>query len=65
MKYSISIIFICLLNISFAQGPPPPNPCPVPPCVPVDTHVWLLIVAGFIYAIFTMTKVRKLSAKNS
>ena len=40
-------------------NPPPPPPTTPPPELPLDSAIWLLLVAGAIYGIyFTLKKVR-------
>lgn len=51
-KLILLILFLVYFN-GYAQGPPPPPPCPVPPCMPIplDGEIWLLIVAGILFAV--------------
>lgn len=43
----LSAWYLCSDPLSlFSQGPPPDPSCPIPPCVPIDDHIIILIAAG-------------------
>jgi len=61
----IMILCVCCTQV-FSQGPPPPNPCPTPPCVPIEDHIGFLIAAGFLLvfaSVFNHTKKNRLAGK--
>ena len=68
MKIAPKKILVCLLGLMstlsvFAEktagGPPHPNPFKKPPTpkgTPIDSHLYLLIVVAFIFAMYIMYK---------
>jgi len=54
--------FSAAAQLTGGGNPPPPTTTP-PPELPLDSAIWLLLVAGVIYGIyFTVKKVRRSNA---
>jgi len=62
-KFLYIFLLIIYYDVAFSQGPPPPPPCQTPPCptVPIDTHVWILFVAGILFGCLKMYRSTKKS----
>ena len=46
-------------SASGSSGPPPPNRGPVPPELPLDTNILILIVLGLLYGSYVLYKKRQ------
>ena len=50
--------FLLVINLTSYAAAPPPTPggggdpaCWPPPCIPIDTGIWLLIIAGITFGV--------------
>jgi len=63
MAFRIRFLLLCLVifvsNIAsvYAQNPPPPT-APVPPGLqlPIDDHIWVLLIMGLILGVYILVK---------
>lgn len=60
-KIIVPVLFVLVTFISFAQNiaPPAPSGGPVPPGLPIDSGLILLLVVAVIYGVYKVVKFKK------